>query len=293
VLSLLHKFAASIVMVQLVVLVAGLLLIAESEASDVADRSALQGFLSKYGPVGSDASKSSISDYDKFITPNLNRVKQDFDLTNIADGEEKPAAQKLVANNSNNSISLSAIGIGLFSLATMLGARLWRLGHNMPMNTNVMVEHTSGEPEGPSATVVAKTAAKAAGAAALGTSLAFSSAPAFAAPGDTIQRTAPVERKSAADESSTVQLRYSYQNMPWENLETSTAKFAPKTDWATLYPEKRVRLEKKSPVARRDLAPAGNFATYAKTYPGLYSALSGLPMGEVPPLKGPAPKTEE
>jgi len=248
----------------------------------VADRSALQGFLSKYGPVGSDASKSSMSDYDKFITPNLNRVKQDFDLTNIADGEEKPAAQKLVANNSNNSISLSAIGIGLFSLATMLGARLWRLGPN-----------TSGEPEGPSATVVAKTAAKAAGAAALGTSLAFSSAPAFAAPGDTIQRTAPVERKSAADESSTVQLRYSYQNMPWENLETSTAKFAPKTDWNTLYPEKRVRLEKKSPVARRDLAPAGNFATYAKTYPGLYSALSGLPMGEVPPLKGPAPKTEE
>jgi len=254
----------------------------------VADRSTLQGFLSKYMPVGSDASKSTMSDYDKFITPNLNHVKRgnelgtsndkDFDLPNI----EKPAAQKLVANNSNNSISLSAIGIGLFSLATMLGARLWRLGPN-----------TSGEPEGPSATVVAKTAAKAAGAAALGTSLAFSSAPAFAAPGDTIQRTAPVERKSAADESSTVQLRYSYQNMPWENLETSTAKFAPKTDWNTLYPEKRVRLEKKSPVARRDLAPAGNFATYAKTYPGLYSALSGLPMGEVPPLKGPAPKTEE
>jgi hypothetical protein len=287
---------------------ASLLFLVESQASGVAERSALQGFLSKYVPVGSDAPKSSMSHYDKFITPNLNRVKhgnelgtspftivddKDFDLPNIADGEEKPAAQKLVANNSNNSISLSAIGIGLFSLATMLGARLWRLGPNMPMNTNVMVEHTSGEPEAPSATVVAKTAAKAAGAAALGTSLAFSSAPAFAAPGDTIQRTAPVERKSAADESSTVQLRYSYQNMPWENLETSTAKFAPKTDWATLYPEKRVRLEKKSPVARRDLAPAGNFATYAKTYPGLYSALSGLPMGEVPPLKGPAPKTEE
>ena len=34
----------------------------------------------------------------------------------------------------------------------------------------------------------------------------------------------------------------------------------------------------------RDLAPAGNFATYAKTYPGLYSAVSGLPMGQVPEL---------
>ena len=34
----------------------------------------------------------------------------------------------------------------------------------------------------------------------------------------------------------------------------------------------------------RDLAPAGNFATYARAYPGLYSAVSGLPMGQVPEL---------
>merc|ERR1719506_2917134 len=67
-------------MVQLAALVAGLLLIAESEASDVADRSALQGFLSKYVPFGSDASKSSMSNYDKFINPNLNHVKRANEL---------------------------------------------------------------------------------------------------------------------------------------------------------------------------------------------------------------------
>ena len=130
---------------------------------------------------------------------------------------------------------------------------------------------------------VAKTATKAVGAAALGASLIFSSTPAaLAAPGDSIKRTAPVERQEYADESGLK--KYSYSNMPWEDLDKSTAKFAPKTNWNTLYPEKRLRLEKKSPVARRDLAPAGNFATYAKTYPGLYSAVSGLPMGQVPEL---------
>lgn len=129
---------------------------------------------------------------------------------------------------------------------------------------------------------VAKTATKAVGAAALGTALVFTPALAFAAPGDSIKRTAPVERQEYADESGLK--KYSYSNMPWEDLDKSTAKFAPKTNWNTLYPEKRLRLEKKSPVARRDLAPAGNFATYAKTYPGLYSAVSGLPMGQVPEL---------
>ena len=129
---------------------------------------------------------------------------------------------------------------------------------------------------------VAKTATKAVGAAALGTALVMTPALALAAPGDSIKRTAPVERQEYADESGLK--KYSYSNMPWEDLDKSTAKFAPKTNWNTLYPEKRLRLEKKSPVARRDLAPAGNFATYAKTYPGLYSAVSGLPMGQVPEL---------
>ena len=134
---------------------------------------------------------------------------------------------------------------------------------------------------------VAKTATKAAGAAALGTALVFTPALALAAPGDSIKRTAPVERQEYADESGLK--KYSYSNMPWEDLDKSTAKFAPKTNWNTLYPEKRLRLEKKSPVARKDLAPAGNFETYAKTYPGLYSALSGLPMGETTPFLGSKP----
>jgi hypothetical protein len=118
-------------MAQLVVLVAGLLLIAESQASDVADRSTAQGFLSK----------SSMSDYDKFITPNLNRVKtatqaQEFDLLKTVDREEKQAVQKLLAQDSSNPISLYAIGVGLLSLVTMLGFRLRRgLQSDMPMNT--------------------------------------------------------------------------------------------------------------------------------------------------------------
>jgi len=134
--------------------------------------------------------------------------------------------------------------------------------------------------------VVAKTAAKAAGAAALGAAMTLSSVPAAYAG---VSRPEPVARKESADEQSTVQLKYSYQNMPWEDLETSTAKFAPKSNWNTLYPEKRLRLEKKSPVARKDLSPAGNFETYAKTYPGLYSALSGLPMGQTTEFLGAKP----
>jgi len=135
-------------MVQLVVLMAGLLFLAETEASGVADRSTFQGFLSKYVPFGSDASKSSMSDYDKFITSSLNRVKhgnelaKDFDSPKIAGREEKQVAQKLLANNSYNPISLSAIGIGLVSLVTMLGVRLRRglqpadgLAPDMPMST--------------------------------------------------------------------------------------------------------------------------------------------------------------
>ena len=85
-------------MAQFVVLMAGLLLIAESQASDVADRSTHQGFLSKYVPRG----ETSISN-------------KDFDPPKIANRDV-----------SNNSISLSAIGIGLLSLVTMLVVRLRR-----------------------------------------------------------------------------------------------------------------------------------------------------------------------
>merc|ERR1719353_2326772 len=40
--------------------------------------------------------------------------------------DEQQAVQKLLANASNRPMTLSAIGVALFSLATMLGARLWR-----------------------------------------------------------------------------------------------------------------------------------------------------------------------
>ena len=62
-------------MAQVVVLMAGMLFIAESQSSDEADRSTHQGFLSNHVPSGSDLSQSSMSDYDNFITPNFNRVK--------------------------------------------------------------------------------------------------------------------------------------------------------------------------------------------------------------------------
>jgi len=41
----------------------------------------------------------------------------------------------------------------------------------------------------------------------------------------------------------------------------------------TLYPEKKLVLDKKSPVDRLDLAPP-SFETYQKTYPGLTTAFT-------------------
>jgi len=106
---LLQRSAAVIVMAQLVVFIAGLLVVAESQASDVADSSRFQGFLS----------------HSKFITPSVNSVKhgnrvdalssQVQDLSKVADREE-----------SNNPISSSVIGMGLLSLVTMLGLHLRR-----------------------------------------------------------------------------------------------------------------------------------------------------------------------
>lgn len=126
-------------MAQVVVLMLGLLLIVESQASDIADRSTHQGFLSKYVSSGSDASQSSMSDYDNFITPNFNRVKHGNGPDALSyhnnpaeheNREVKQAAQKLLANKSNP-ISFSAIGVGLLSLVTMLVVRL-REGCSQP-----------------------------------------------------------------------------------------------------------------------------------------------------------------
>ena len=51
---------------------------------------------------------------------------QDINPPTIADREERQDVQKLLTNDSSTRISLSAIGIGLLSLVTMLGVRLRR-----------------------------------------------------------------------------------------------------------------------------------------------------------------------
>ena len=73
---------------------------------------------------------------------------QDVNPPTIADRQEMQAVQELVTNDSSNPIILSALGVGLLSLATMLGIRLRKrlqsasviassggLGPRMAMNT--------------------------------------------------------------------------------------------------------------------------------------------------------------
>jgi hypothetical protein len=51
---------------------------------------------------------------------------KDFVLPKMADRKETEAAQKLLSHESSNTVALSAIGIGLLSLVTMLGVHLRR-----------------------------------------------------------------------------------------------------------------------------------------------------------------------
>jgi len=60
-----------------------------------------------------------------------------------------------------------------------------------------------------------------------------------------------------------------YQGKPAEE----PPKIVAKEKWNTLYPEKKLVLDKKSPVDRLDLAPP-SFETYQKTYPGLTTAFT-------------------
>jgi len=129
-------------MVQLAVFVAGLLLIAESQASE-------EGFLSKY---------------DKFISATVNRGKhgngpdalahhnnpaehgpavEDPNTPIIAEREEKQAVQKMLADDSSSPFSVSAIGVALFSLVSMIGVGIRKkfqqatvvASTEMPINT--------------------------------------------------------------------------------------------------------------------------------------------------------------
>jgi len=101
-------------MAQRVVFIAALLLVAESQASDMADRSAPEGFLSK------------------FVTPNFQSVKHGNradaleyqQSAEVADREVQQAMQNLPADGNSNLISLSIFSAGLLSFVTMLALTL-------------------------------------------------------------------------------------------------------------------------------------------------------------------------
>jgi hypothetical protein len=95
-------------------IVAGMLMLGGAQGQnnffpgrDRSNQKEVPGFLTKYTSSG----------YDKFITPNLQRVKPG--LTSATQVQDSMAA-----DDSSSPITLSAIGIGLLSLATMLGIRL-------------------------------------------------------------------------------------------------------------------------------------------------------------------------
>jgi len=129
--------ARDIVMAHLLQLVAGLLMLAGAHASDVADRFMHQGFLSQY--MGSDASKTSLDDYNKFVTARFNHMKHggapdalshhngpaEHGPTIVFDKSAR-AVQQVVANDNSMSIGMSAIGVSLLTLAAMLGVRMRR-----------------------------------------------------------------------------------------------------------------------------------------------------------------------
>merc|ERR1719271_224017 len=69
-----------------------------------------------------------MSDYDKFITPNFNRVKHGNGPFTTVDDKPVPHSPTQVQDSNNNisPISLTAIGIGMLSIVTMLVVRLRR-----------------------------------------------------------------------------------------------------------------------------------------------------------------------
>merc|ERR1719247_514266 len=181
------------VMAQLLPLVAVVVMFAGAQAGDMADRSLLQGLRSEY--MGSDASKTFLGDYNKFMTHPFSHMKhggapearshhngpaehgspiydsqgvdangqhggmgasivfdkparpaalgqgsvafssvsmeplintKDFDLPKVVDKEEEKAMQKLLAAARKMPAGMSAIGVSLFVLVTMLGVRMRR-----------------------------------------------------------------------------------------------------------------------------------------------------------------------
>merc|ERR1719271_400504 len=132
-------------MAQLTVPIAGLLLTVVSQASDVVDRSTPKGFLSKYMSSGADFAHRAAVPATRTVNekPVLHQTAhvqdsmplisaragssistKDFDPAKIADKEKNQVVQKLLANDSYKPITWSAIGVGLFSLVTMLGVHM-------------------------------------------------------------------------------------------------------------------------------------------------------------------------
>jgi len=64
--------------------------------------------------------------YAKFITPTFNHVKRGSIPGATSDKEENQVTQNMLANDSYKPMTLSAIGVGLLALATMLGVRMRR-----------------------------------------------------------------------------------------------------------------------------------------------------------------------
>jgi len=98
-----------------VTLVAGLLVAAESQASDARNP---KGFL---------------SNYNQFITPNTNQMKLGkgpdalYGTANIGDHkEERKAAQTMLAGNNDTPISLYTIGVAMLAFVMMLVVRMRR-----------------------------------------------------------------------------------------------------------------------------------------------------------------------
>jgi len=88
-------------------------------------------------PKKSSGGYSFKNPFSKFVLPAVSNVKHGNGPDALSSHHNSPteyspatdeqqAAQKLLANTSNMPMTLSAIGVALFSLATMLGARLWR-----------------------------------------------------------------------------------------------------------------------------------------------------------------------
>jgi hypothetical protein len=118
-------------MAQPAMLIAGLLFIAASQASDVVDRSTHQGFLSRYMRFVTkytNANGKQKASHQRFTSARAESsiTTKDFDPPKISDKEENQVVQKLFADASYKPITLTAIGVGLLSLVTMLGVRMRR-----------------------------------------------------------------------------------------------------------------------------------------------------------------------